>query len=58
MKISLKRKIGMTVLFVAVYLFVSVASGWVIGTGFLHAVACGLLAIPFAWMVSQTWSDD
>ncbi|MVA24527.1 hypothetical protein G6L63_11155 [Agrobacterium vitis] len=58
MKISLKRKIGMTAAFAVIYVTVCVASSWIIGVSILHLLACALLAIPFAWMITQTWSDD
>ncbi|MDQ0454636.1 hypothetical protein [Rhizobium paknamense] len=58
MKISLKRKIAMTAVLAGIYLGVSIVSGFIVGNGLLHVVAGALLAIPFGWLIRETWSDD
>lgn len=58
MKISLNKKIGLTVLFVIVYLILCLFAQRLIGSGMIPALVSALLALPFAWMVTQTWSDD
>lgn len=58
MKISLKRKLGMTAIFVGVYLATAGISACIIGPGILHLIASALFAVPFGWMLRLTWSDD
>jgi len=57
-KISLKRKICMTAIFFAIYAAICCGIGFIIGLGLLHLLVSAMLAIPFIWMINQTWSDD
>lgn len=58
MKISLNKKIALTVMFITVYLILCLFAQWLVGSGMISALVSALLALPFAWMVTQTWSDD
>ncbi|WEO73794.1 hypothetical protein [Agrobacterium vitis] len=58
MNISLKRKICMTAIFFAIYAAICSGIGFIIGLGVLHLLVSAMIAIPFSWMIRQTWSDD
>ncbi|MDQ0454698.1 hypothetical protein [Rhizobium paknamense] len=58
MKISIRRKVAMTAVLASIYLAVCTGASWIAGHALLNAVVAALLAVPFAWLIRETWSDD
>lgn len=58
MKISLGKKLTVTALFALVYVLLCWFGSWLIGGDIAASILPGLLAMPFGWMIQQTWSED
>lgn len=58
MKISINKKIRLTAMFILVYLILCLFTEWLVGSGMIVGLVSALLALPFAWLVTQAWSDD
>jgi fatty acid desaturase len=58
MIISVKKKVMLTTLFAIVYVLLCLFGAWLVGGGIVASILSGLLAMPFGWMIQQTWSDD
>jgi fucose 4-O-acetylase-like acetyltransferase len=58
MKISLSKKIKITVVFAFIYLGLCLLAAKLTGVVFPSLIVAALFAWPFGWMVGQTWKDD
>lgn len=58
MKISLPKQVMLTALFVVVYVVLCWFGSLLVGGGIVTSLLSGLLAMPFGWMIQQTWRDD